>query len=94
MIGIYNNDQQGFLIVQRLADVGPSAKAGVEVGDIIVSVGNKAVKGQMDLYRKLWATGGPGTEISLGVLKPEKGLQILPVTVRERYCWLRMSRGN
>jgi len=93
-IGIYTNDQQGFLIVQRLADGGPSAKAGVEVGDIIVSVGNKPVKGQMDFYRKLWATGGPGTEISLGVLKPGKGLQILPVTAGDRYRWLRMSRGN
>ena len=65
--------------MQRLADGGPSAKAGVEVGDIIVSVGNKPVKGQIFLP-KLWATGGPGTEISLGVLKPEKGLQTLPVT--------------
>ena len=44
-IGNYTNDQQGFLIVQRLADGGPSAKAGVEVGDIIVSVANKLVKG-------------------------------------------------
>ena len=93
-IGIYTNDQQGFLIVQRLADGGPSAKAGVEVGDIIVSVGNKPVKDQMDFYRKLWATGGPGTEISLGVLKPGKGLQILPVTAGDRYRWLRMSREN
>ena len=87
--------------MQRLADGGPSAKAGVEVGDIIVSVGNiivsvgnKPVKGQMDFYRKLWATGGPGTEISLGVLKPGKGLQILPVTAGDRYRWLRMSQGN
>ena len=39
--------------MQRLADGGPSAKTGVEVGDIIVSVGNKPVKGQMDLPKIL-----------------------------------------
>ncbi|MEC8198906.1 MAG: PDZ domain-containing protein [Pseudomonadota bacterium] len=80
--------------MQRRADGGPSVKAGVEVGDIIVSVGDKPVKGQIDFFRKLWVTGGPGTKISLGVLKPGKGLQILPVTAGDRYRWLRMSRGN
>ena len=34
--------------MQRLADGGPSAKTGVEVGDINVSARNKPVKGQMD----------------------------------------------
>ena len=66
MIGIYNNDQQGFLIVQRLADVGPSAKAGVEVGDIIVSVGNKPVKGQMDFTKNFGRRADPAPKSRWG----------------------------
>lgn len=93
-IGVYTVEQSGFLIVQRVADGGPSDTAGVEAGDIIVSVGGRPVVGQIDFYRKLWALGGPGTAIELTVLKPGSGVKTVSVASTDRYLWLRMSKGN
>ena len=80
--------------MQRLADGGPSANADVEVGDIIVLAGNKPVKGQMDFAENYGRRADPAPKSRWGFLKPEKGLQTLPVTAKDRYRWLRMSRGN
>ena len=65
-IGIYTNDQQGFLIMQRLADGGPSANADVEVGDIIVLAGNKPVKGQMDFAENYGRRADPAPKSRWG----------------------------
>ena len=65
-IGNYTNDQQGFLIVQRPADGGPSAKAGVEVGDFIVSVGDKPVKGQIDFTESYGRRADPAPKSRWG----------------------------
>jgi len=93
-IGAYTAEQSGFLIVQRIADGGPSDIAGVEVGDIIVSVGGQAVTGQIDFYRKMWSLDGPGTAIELTVLKPGSGVKTVSVASTDRYRWLRLSKGN
>jgi S1-C subfamily serine protease len=90
----YTAEQFGFLIVQRIADGGPSDIAGVEVGDIIVSVGGQAVTGQMDFYRKMWSLGGPGTAIALTVLKSGSVVKSVGVASTDRYRWLRLSKGN
>ena len=52
--------------MQRLADGGPSAKAGVEVGDIIVSAGNKPVKGQMDFTENYGRRADPAPKSRWG----------------------------
>jgi S1-C subfamily serine protease len=93
-IGLYTAEQSGFLIVQRLASDGPSARAGIAAGDIVVSVAGNPVSGQIDFYRKLWALGGPGTTVELTVLKPGGGLRTVSVQSTDRYSWLRLSKGN
>ena len=87
-------EQSRFLIVQRIADGGPSDITGVEVGDIIVSVGGQAVTGQIDSYRKMWSLGGPGIAIELTVLKSGSGVKTVSVASTDRYRWLRLSKGN
>lgn len=93
-IGVYTAEQSGFLMVQRVAAEGPSDRAGVEAGDIIVSVGGQPVSDQMDFYRKMWSLGGPGTEIDLALLKPGSGIRELRIESTDRYRWLRLSKGD
>ena len=83
-----------FLIVQRIAKGGPSDAAGVDAGDIIISVDGQAVAGQIDFYRKMWSLGGPGTAIELTVHKPGSGVKMVSIASTDRCLWLRPSKGN
>lgn len=61
---------------------GPAAKAGVQVGDTIVSVDNKPVKTGDELVSDI-AGRKPGTKVDLGVVRNGKKITI-PVTVADR----------
>jgi S1-C subfamily serine protease len=88
-LGVYLNEVDSLLIVQRLAVDGPAAGAGLTAGDIVLGVAGQPVTSMEDFYRKLWAMGKPGDEIPLTILK---GAQIhqLTVTAGDRYEWLRL----
>jgi hypothetical protein len=43
-----------------------------------------------DFYRKLWATGRPGDQVALTILKGA-GMQELSITAGDRYDWLRLQ---
>lgn len=51
-IGGYKVEQSGFLMVQRASTEGLSDRAGVEAGDIIVSVDVQSVSNQMDFIAR------------------------------------------
>jgi S1-C subfamily serine protease len=68
-IGVNTQEVQGNLIVTRVSPESPADVAGLVKGDIIVGIGGKPLSGQADFYRKLWATGTAGVEVSLDVLK-------------------------
>ena len=55
-------------LVARLEPDSPAAKGGVEIGDVITSVFNEAVKDTRDLSRRIAATA-PGTATKLGVFR-------------------------
>ena len=48
---------------------GPADRAGVQAGDIILSVGGRRIRDLPDFYRKLWALGEPGVEVGLTLLQ-------------------------
>jgi len=43
-------------------------------GDIVVSVGQRLVKNQIDFYRALWSQGDAGTQVDLRVMRDGKML--------------------
>ena len=51
----------------RLEAIGPAAKAGIAVGDVITSVDDEPIKRASDLARKV-TNSAPGTLLRLGVL--------------------------
>jgi len=93
-IGLYTEEARGRLFVQRVAQGGPSEKAGISAGDIVVTIGDKPVLTQRDFYRYLWAFGAPGVRIPMTVLTATAGVRTVEIVSIDRYSWLRKPRGN
>jgi S1-C subfamily serine protease len=77
-LGIRTEELYGRLIVERVTSGGPSEKAGVQTGDIILAVNNQDVHGMADFYRKVWALGEAGIDVPLRILQ---GIQIRDIIV-------------
>lgn len=67
------------VFVVGLAKDGPADQAGIEVADVVISVGNQMVENLADMWRKVWAQGQAGVEIPITLMrdgqKMEKRLQ-------------------
>ena len=93
-IGVHTAELQGRLFVSRVSKGGPSDKAGVKEGDLIISVADKPIKSQMDFYRKLWKIGSAGSQVPLTILTRESGIKKVTVQSMNRYQWLKLPKGN
>jgi S1-C subfamily serine protease len=78
-LGIYTTETKEGIIVQGLADDGPAARAGVELGDLIRAVGDEPVERLAGFYRSVWQRGAAGVEIPLTLSRDEK---LVNVTVQ------------
>ena len=68
-LGIFSQELFNFVVITRVTEGGPAERAGILRGDVVVSVGGRRVSKQIDFYRSLWAQGGAGTDIQLGILR-------------------------
>ena len=68
-LGMYTAEALGRVVVAAVTPEGPAARAGLREGDLLVAVGGRAVSGQADLYRKVWAAGPAGVEVAMRVLR-------------------------
>lgn len=75
-LGVTSQDTPGRVVVARVAPESPAAIAGVESGDVILSVGGQDVRNLPDFYQRLWATGPAGSEISLQVSRGGKRQEV------------------
>ena len=64
-LGMSTQDPDGKLVVGRLSAGGPAERAGVQVGDAVLGVGELRVQGLAELFRAVWRLGGPGVEVPL-----------------------------
>jgi S1-C subfamily serine protease len=78
-LGINTEELRGHLFVTRVSPDGPADKAGIVHGDVLIGIGTEAVSSLADFYRKLWARGNAGTEVTLRVLR---GGEVKDVTLR------------
>ncbi len=72
-IGVSTRIQEGNVIITELYENGPVAKAGVKVGDIIVSINGEKVKGKDADEIALLMRGAPGSNLALLVRHPLTG---------------------
>ncbi len=68
-LGLAADEQQGRLFVTRVSPEGPGDAAGIKAGDIILAVDGVGVRTQAEFYRRLWAQGPAGADVSLRVLQ-------------------------
>ena len=52
-----------------LAKGGPAQKAGLNTGDVVLSVGGAEVSDLATLYRRIWSRGAAGVEVPLTVYR-------------------------
>jgi serine protease Do len=79
-IGVNSLEEDGRVKVMHVNEESPADKAGVEAGDIILSVNGEPVESLEKFYGKLWRPGAePGNDVRLTLLH---GVSLKEVTVR------------
>ena len=73
-MGLTSNDDTGKVMVTRVNDEGPAAKAGFKENDIILKVNKINIQDTEKFYKTVWSQGGPGTLLDFEI---ERNNQIL-----------------
>ncbi|MFM1879771.1 MAG: putative serine protease HtrA [Pseudomonadota bacterium] len=69
-LGIHSQPHpQGGLLIQRVSARSPAERAGLEPGDRILALDNRAVLDLPDFYRRIWASGPIGSAVTLSVVR-------------------------
>jgi S1-C subfamily serine protease len=68
-LGLNTEEAHGRLFVSRVTPGGPADKSGIRRGDVILAVKGEPPKNLADFYRKVWAQGDAGANVSLDVLQ-------------------------
>ena len=95
-LGVYTSEAHGRVFVTRTASGGPAEQAGLKTGDIIMGVGGKPVKTMAEFFRKVWAAGDAGAEVTIDLLPAgAKSLELKQIRVRsrDRYDWLKLRQA-
>ena len=64
-LGMTTQDPDDKLIVSKLSPSGPALRAGVQVGDAVLGVGELRVRGLAEFFRAVWRLGAAGVEVPL-----------------------------
>lgn len=75
-LGMYAAETEGQCVVAGLAGGAPADRADVQVGDVVLKVGDAAVSGLADMYRRIWALGPAGTVVPLTVSRAGEELTL------------------
>ncbi len=89
-LGVFLEESHGRVIVTRVAADSPAEKAGLQPGDIILTVNREPVSTLADCYRRIWAIGNAGVEVPLEVLKRTE-IQPLKIQSADRYQYLHIQ---
>ncbi|HWA80765.1 MAG TPA: S1C family serine protease [Acetobacteraceae bacterium] len=68
-LGVFAAEQEEGLVVVGLAKGGPADKAGVQVGDRIVAVGEEESSDLSTLWQNVWSAGTAGAEVRLRLMR-------------------------
>ena len=90
-LGMFSAESLGRVVVTSVARDGPADSAGIESGDVVVSVSGETIDDMGRLYRKIWSLGEAGVDVPITVLR---GSQALDIVVRsgDRYDYLKLRQ--
>ena len=75
-LGLYSMEALGRVLVTSVSHDGPADTAGVEAGDVVVSVDGTKVGTIADMYRKIWSIGAAGVVVDLSLLRDNEVIHI------------------
>ena len=85
-LGLYATEIEDKIVVVGLARGGPAQKAGLNTGDVVLSVGGGEVSDLATLYRRIWARGAAGVDIPLTIMREGRTFeQTVPSSDRNRF---------
>ncbi|MGD9262462.1 MAG: S1C family serine protease [Desulfobacterales bacterium] len=87
-LGVHTEESHGRVFVIRILQGGPAERAKLQIGDLILKVNGKAVNGQADFYRKVWALGAAGVKVPMSILRGTE-IQDLDLQSTDRYQFLK-----
>ena len=68
-LGMYTTEVEHHLVVAGLAERGPAAQAGVQIGDMLIEVAGHRVSGLAGLFRSIWHLGDAGVDVPLTITR-------------------------
>ena len=68
-LGITSQELEGRVFIAKVQPDSPAERAGLQQGDIVLSVGSARVAKLEDFYSSLWKDKQPGDEVTLTVLQ-------------------------
>lgn len=71
-LGLYAADVDEKVVVAGTSDDGPAEEAGLQGGDVILSVAGQPIRSLGDLWRTVWSLGGAGVDVPLIVFRDGK----------------------
>jgi S1-C subfamily serine protease len=76
-LGLYAAEQGDHVVVAGLTRGGPSDKAGVRMGDVILEAASRRVRTLPELFRSIWSSGEAGTEVPFKLSRGDDTLHIV-----------------
>lgn len=86
-IGFYAQGHSGGVVVAGVVPGGPAEKAGIERGDVVLSVDGSTVSNLRELYQRIWRRQ-PGESLSLQILR-DASIRVVEVAAEDRYEFYR-----
>jgi len=82
-VGFYPQASDGGIAISGVVPGGPAESAGLQRGDLLVSIDGHAVQNLRQLYRTLWRKH-PGETVGMQVLR-EESIHVIEVLAGDRY---------
>jgi S1-C subfamily serine protease len=68
-LGLATEEVKGQLLVTRVSPESPADLAGIQQGDVVLSVAGQPVKTHVELYERLWKLGAAGVEVPMKIVR-------------------------
>ena len=87
-LGLYATEHDDRIVVAGLAERGPAARAGLQIGDAVLGVDEAEVTDLAEFFRRIWALGDAGVEVPLRIGRNGRELEVT-VTSADRNSFLK-----